>query len=160
MKLAKALLIGAMGLVMLTGASGDGCEPEKGSHDTSHNNPEKPIPNPDPKPPKGTNNSPKGVYVTFIVRASKALGPAFITYNYGIGQKTKVATKFVWGTIVSKGTPVSLLAAPNRPGSPGQITIQIRREPGDKSQGGTLVCGDENGSDDRAVGGAGCAGTA
>lgn len=157
-KLIKATVAGLMAIAMLTGASGEGCDPPPSQQGKHHTNPEKPIPNPDPKPPKLTGQPPQGIYVTFAVDASKALGRTFITYSFGAGYKhhTLKGVSWRWGTIVPKGTPVTLIAAPFVHGTPGRITIHIYREPGKPA----VICGDENGSDDYAVGGAGCAGNA
>jgi len=109
------------------------------------------LPNPDPAP-REPGTPPPGVGVTFRVAFDKSAGRVIATYNAGHGQQTMTITGGykTWGSIILKGTPVSLLVVHASPGKVGSIRIQIIRDVGG------LVCTDSN--DETPTGGADCAG--
>lgn len=171
----RAIMIGVSAItavVMLTGASGKSCEndgPGTDSYNKRHHLDEsqKAMPNPDPKPERrGPGRPPAGKYVSFHVTAAKGQGTVIVTYKIGGGEQQTFemsGTKH-WGSIAPVGTPVSVLAAPKGTTKSdgtfkhGVITVRISREPANESEGGPIVCQDQNGVDDRATGGAQCAG--
>jgi hypothetical protein len=166
------IIAGVVMILMLTGASGKSCEndgPGTPSYNARHHineTPQPDMPNPDPDPNRrGPGRPPGGKSVTFTVTAAKGMETIVVTYTIGGRRESfhMTGTKH-WGTFADVGTPVSVLAAPEKPTKTdgtfkhGQIRVLVRREPATAAEGGPVICQDANGVDNNATGGAQCAG--
>jgi hypothetical protein len=151
--------------------------------------PDPAMPNPDPDPPRhgpspkttvhtdpgddprhaperrGPGRPPQGKYVTFSVSADRTMGTILVTWRVGGGKWQTFhmnGTKH-WGTVATVGTPVAVLAAPDKASNPdgtfkhGLIDVRITREPANETEGGPIICQKDNSPGH--TGGAQCAGT-
>jgi hypothetical protein len=167
-KLKCLLALAVTPLLLAANCNNDG--PGTPSYNARHHiNPDESqhaMPNPDPKPEKrGPGRPPTGKYVSFHVSAAATMGTLIVTWKVGGGEWQTFHMKGTkhWGTMATVGTPVSLLAAPDEQKKPdgtfkhGALSVRITREPANETEGGTIVCQDNNSS--ALTGGAQCAGT-
>lgn len=188
MRLVAVVVLSLVMLGVFVGckAGGPGTPEYNKRHHIDETTPAPAMPNPDPRPPKGSpsptatvhgdderheperrgpGRPPEGKYVTFSVTAAKSMGTIVVTYSVGDGAQETFhmhGTKH-WGTVSTVGTPVSVLAAPDKAANDdgtfkhGPISVKIVRAPANETEGGPIICRDDNGPEE--TGGAQCAGT-
>lgn len=159
-------VIGMFSMTSVAGAKCEGGGPGTSEYNKRHhiNETAPAMPNPDPKPERrGPGRPPTGKSVTFSVTAARSMGTIIVTYRVGDADETfhMSGTKH-WGTFTNVGTPVGILAAPDKAANDdgtfkhGEITVRIKREPANAAEGGPIICQDTNGPG--LTGGAQCAG--
>lgn len=139
MKFSRWCAAGLMGLIMLTGASGDGCKSSKTPSGGGSTHKQQPMPNPDPARPQPGRSFPGNVSITFWLE-QRGGQKTITTYNIGAGPVVHNCTDSChWSVTTKPNQLVSFVTVYFVPGTQGHLAMQVVQD-----NNGRIVCQDNN----------------